>query len=95
MKKKKVLVEIVMVRLCLIILLVFFHAFAIYGGAWNRVFTPPHIEVYFWLDWLSYSFMLETFVFISGLLFGIQELKKDIMLCCLGKGNMLRHQSKE
>ena len=38
------------------------------------------MEIYFWLDWLSYSFMLETFVFISGLLFGIQEMKKDIIL---------------
>lgn len=78
MEKKKVFVEIVMVRLFLILLLVFFHAFAIYGGAWIRKFTPPNIEVYFWLDWLSYSFMLETFVFISGLLFGIQETKRNM-----------------
>ena len=41
--KKQVYNDIVIVRLGLIILLVFFHAFAIYGGAWNRRITPPPI----------------------------------------------------
>ena len=82
-EKKHIFNDIVFVRLGLIVLLVFFHAFAIFGGAWHRKFTPPNVEFYYWLDWLSYSFMLESFVFISGFLFGNQEKRNGGML--LGK----------
>ena len=75
-EKKQILSDIVVVRLGLIVLLVFFHSFAIYGGGWQRLYVPPYVGLYYWLDWLSYSFMLESFVFISGLLFGYQERKK-------------------
>lgn len=76
---KKYLNEVIIVRLGLIVLLVFFHAFAIYGGAWHRNYTPPSVNLYYWLDWLSFSFMLETFVFLSGFLFGAQIRNKGLL----------------
>lgn len=64
-------------RIALIILVVFYHAFAVYSGAWIRKFTPPHVNFYDWIDRLSYSCMLESFVFISGYIVGYQVVVKD------------------
>ena len=63
------------IRLLLILLLVFYHAFAPFGGAWESIYPGKHISAYWWLDKLSYAFMLESFVFISGFLFGNQACK--------------------
>jgi len=70
---KKNLVEVTFVRLVLIFLLVFYHSFAMYSGAWVREITPPNILLYDWMDRLSFSFMLESFVFISGYVYGYQS----------------------
>lgn len=35
-----------------------------------------NIPVYYWIGRLTYSCMLETFVFISGVILGFQILKK-------------------
>ena len=70
--KSKRLSNIVIIRLILIFLLVFFHAFAIYSGAWAPIDGFPEIKTYWWLDKLSFAFMLEMFVFISGYLLGFQ-----------------------
>lgn len=74
--QKNYLSEIIIIRPILILLLVFYHAFAIYSGAWHPIEGFPHISAYWWLDKLSYAFMLETFVFVSGYVFGFQVRTK-------------------
>lgn len=64
--------NVTIIRNLLIVLLVFYHAFAIYSGAWAPIKDFPEVPVYWWLDKLSYAFMLELFVFISGYVFGYQ-----------------------
>lgn len=70
--KANILSDVVVIRNILIVLLVFYHAFAIYSGAWDPIKGYPEIPVYWWLDKLSYAFMLELFVFVSGYVFGYQ-----------------------
>lgn len=70
--QKQLLTNVSIIRPLLIVLLVFYHAFAIYSGAWNPITDFPEVKVYWWLDKLSYAFMLETFVFLSGYVFGYQ-----------------------
>lgn len=69
---KKYLMDVVLIRLTLIFLMVLYHAFCPFTGAWEE---PPAenfhaIEVYKWLGWSLHHFRLQTMVFISGLLFG-------------------------
>lgn len=71
-KAHGLLSNIVVIRIVLIFLLVFYHAFAIYSGAWSPIDGYPDVPAYWWLDKLSYAFMLEMFVFISGYVFGFQ-----------------------
>ncbi len=75
-EQQALLNEVIIVRLVLILLVVFYHAFAIYSGAWEREYTPPHIAIYEWLDRFSYACMLESFVFISGYIVGFQTILK-------------------
>lgn len=70
------LYEVSLLRPILLVLLVFYHAFAIYSGAWDPIEGYPEVPVYWWLNKLSYAFMLETFVFISGYVFGFQVRTK-------------------
>lgn len=70
------LFNVTIIRPILLVLLVFYHAFAIYSGAWASIQGYPEVPVYWWLDKLSYSFMLEMFVFISGYVFGFQVRTK-------------------
>lgn len=81
---KKHLDEIDFIRPILICLyLVGFHSFAPFGGGWEMPCFDDGSGVgvvpYYWLDKYLYSFMLETFVFISGYVFAyqIQTLKRD------------------
>lgn len=74
--KSNLLSDVVIIRNILIILLVFYHAFAIYSGAWAPIKGYPEILVYWWMDKLSYAFMLELFVFVSGYVFGYQVRNK-------------------
>ena len=74
--KKEFLYEVLPIRLFLIFTLVFYHAFAIFSGAWNSIPNYPNIPIYSILDKLSYACLLETFVFISGYVFGYQVRKK-------------------
>lgn len=39
-------------------------------------FYPPPIPLYEWMDRLSFSFMLESFVFISGYVYGFQSVTR-------------------
>lgn len=76
--KTNFLNEVAIIRPVLVVLLVFYHAFAPYSGAWEPIEGYPAIRVYWWLDWLSYAFMLEMFVFISGYVFGFQVRTKGV-----------------
>lgn len=50
----------------------FYHAFIIYVGGWNEPVGFEPCTIYSWLDKLAYAFMLPTFVFISGYVWGCQ-----------------------
>lgn len=73
---KSILSNVSLLRPILLVLLVFYHAFAIYSGAWDPIEGYPEVPGYWWLDKLSYAFMLEMFVFISGYVFGFQVRTK-------------------
>ena len=79
---KTVLFEVIPVRIFLIVMLVFYHAFAIFSGAWAPITNYPLIPAYDIMDKLSYAALLETFVFISGSILGFQlrTKGKDIVL---------------
>lgn len=67
--------DVVVIRLVLIFLLVFYHAFAIYSGAWINPFPACQVNavdvpLYSFMAKLSHNFQLEAMTFISGLLFG-------------------------
>lgn len=74
--KANYLTNVAIIRPILLVLLVFYHAFAPFGGAWEPISGYPAIRAYWWLDWLSYAIMLEMFVFISGYVFGFQVRTK-------------------
>ena len=76
MGQKGLLSNVTIIRLVLIVLLVFYHAFVIFQGGWGMAGVFPEIEAYWWLDKLSYACLLETFVFISGYVFGYQVRTK-------------------
>lgn len=76
MAQTQKLTNVTIIRNVLIILLVFYHAFAPYSGSWVPITGFPTIKAYWWFDKLSYAFMLELFVFISGYVFGFQVRKK-------------------
>ena len=77
--QSKTLDEISFIRPILIFLLVYYHAFCIFDGGWTPILGLEDVIIYKWTDKLAYSFMLETFFFISGYLFSFQffELKKE------------------
>ncbi len=78
MAEKKLLSNIVIIRILLIFLLVVLHSFTIYGGGWTEPQAFKPVKFYWWIAKFSYSFLLELFVFISGYLFAYQiiELKR-------------------
>lgn len=61
--------EISIMRPILIVLLVVYHAFIIYGGGWGKPVGYIEIPIYKHLVWWTYSFMLESFTFISGYIY--------------------------
>ena len=77
-RKKVWLMDVVVIRLALIILLVLYHSFCIYTGAWKVPYDNFHkIVGYDWIGMLSHQFRLQGMVFISGLLFGYNMTKKE------------------
>lgn len=62
-------------RLLFIALLLVYHSFAPFCGAWQPLPGSEECRAYFWIAKASYSFFLEGFVFISGFLaaYGIQR----------------------
>lgn len=88
----KNVLEVSFMRPILIVLLVFYHAFIIYGGGWPSISGIDIIPAYKWVDDLAYSFMLETFVFISGYLLSFQyyELNKKQTVWVIAKKKFSR-----
>lgn len=76
MAEKRFFNEICLIRVLLIFLLIIYHSFAPFCKSWAPVGTGREITSYYWIGLLAYSFMLEMFVFISGYIFGYQQLKK-------------------
>lgn len=76
LSKQKYLYDVVLIRPILVLLLVFYHAFAPYSGGWKPIAGFPEVPFYWWLDKFSYAFMLEMFVFVSGYVFGFQVRTK-------------------
>ena len=70
--ERKHLGEVTLMRVCLIVLLVFYHAFVVYNGHWEPPAGFRPIMAYNILDKLSYAFLLESFVFISGYVWSFQ-----------------------
>lgn len=70
------LYEISFIRPILLVLLVSYHAFAPFCGAWE---LPTGIEpnyIYKWIALFSRAFRLEAFVFVSGYIFAMQVIQK-------------------
>lgn len=65
-------------RLVLVAMLLIYHSFAPFCGGWEPYDTLVESDVYFWIGKSSYSFFLEGFVFISGLLVGFQSKKTPL-----------------
>ena len=72
----KYLEDVCIIRIILIFLLIIYHSLCPYtSDFWDNP-QGYDIPVYIWIGRTSYSFMLETFVFISGLILGYQVLMK-------------------
>ena len=69
---KELLKEVVVIRLFLLIALVLYHAFAPFSGAWSPI-SDADILGYGCIAKLMYAFLLESFVFISGYVYGYQR----------------------
>ena len=59
---RKLLVEVVYIRLFLMVGVVMYHAFAPFGGVWDSI---ADVSVYYWIDKFWQSFFMEGFVFLS------------------------------
>lgn len=70
---RKNLDEVSFIRPILIVLLVLYHAFAPFCESWRPFEGFEDNQVYWWIGKLAYSFMLPTFVFISGYIWAYQR----------------------
>lgn len=68
--------EISIIRPILILILVFYHAFCPYSGAWEPFEGIKPNSCYHWLADIAYSFMLPMFVFQSGYVWAYQRNRK-------------------
>lgn len=87
-QQKKNLDEVSFIRPILIVLLVLYHAFAPWCGAWKSFDGYEPNGVYWWIGKATYSFMLPMFVFISGYVWSFQREalnKKDSFKKLLSK----------
>lgn len=64
-------------------MLVFMHSFTMYGGSWAFPEGIHSISAYWWVAKVSFSCLLETFVFISGYLLCFQMQNKGITFSSL------------
>jgi surface polysaccharide O-acyltransferase-like enzyme len=80
--KKEYLNEVDFMRVCLIVTLVLSHSFAPFSGSWAPI-AETQIPAYWWLGNLLRSIVNESFVFISGYVFGFQVRTKGLGLLSL------------
>lgn len=70
--KKENLDEISFIRPILIILLIIVHCFTAFNGVWEPFVGFHENLTYMWIARFSHSFLLETFIFISGYIWAFQ-----------------------
>ena len=75
-QKKIWLNEVSFMRPILLVLLVSYHSFAPYVGAWEKPEGIDDVNIYKVIGLLSRAFRLEGFVFISGYIFTFQLIEK-------------------
>lgn len=81
---RQYLSDICFIRIILIFLLIIYHSLCPYTSDYWENPQSVDIPVYYWTGRLCYSFMLESFVFISGLILGHQVLKRGSAALSLG-----------
>ena len=74
--KKKYLEDVAILRLLLIFLLIWNHAFAPYVGHWEPLSIQSNIVGYKWLVLIVYHMRIQALIFISGYLLGYTSLRK-------------------
>lgn len=78
MAESKILLnDVVIIRPLAIFLLIVWHSFIIYTGGWREPIGYEYVESYWWIAKVSYAFMLELFVFISGYVFEYSLQRKN------------------
>lgn len=78
--------EIDIIRCLVIICLVLYHSFAPFCNSWSWPLSESkEIPLYFWYGKFAYSGMLETFVFILGVVYAFSTSNKSVSLCTLIK----------
>lgn len=89
---KRNLDEVSFIRPILIVLLILVHYFTVFNGGWAPFEGYDDCLTYKWLSRFCYSFLLETFVFISGYVWAYQVLvlQKQLSLCSLIKKKLER-----
>ena len=80
--------EVSFIRPILIVLLILVHCFTVFNGGWPPFSGFQECTLYKWLSRTAYSFMLETFIFISGYVWAFQVI-------CLNKTMSLRRLIKK
>lgn len=70
--------EIDFMRPILVVLLVLYHAFIVYDGGWKPFVGFAPIMSYKALATITYSFMLESYVMVSGYVMGFQKAQNRI-----------------
>lgn len=75
--KKKYLEDVVLLRLSLIFLLIWNHAFAPYSGHWRSIDGINDIPTYYWFGQVIYYMRIQALIFISGYLLGYTSKRKS------------------
>lgn len=66
-----------LLRVIAIILLVFYHAFSPYVGAWNTTMGYVDVPLYYWGTKVICSFRMDLLVFISGYIYALTIQRKS------------------
>lgn len=76
--QRTVLNDVMIMRPIVIFLLIVTHSFTMYtGGSWSLPEGINEVYAYGEIAHIAFSFMLETFVFISGYLFAMQQQRQQ------------------
>lgn len=70
--------DVMIMRPLAIVLMIVWHSFIIYTGGWREPAGFERVSTYWWIAQLSYAFMLELFVFVSGYVFAITLNKEGV-----------------